>query len=249
MLNIEVHNIDRFNAACEMFVKDLGWEQKDVVKQQTRLLAEELMHATPPFPKGTDGTSKAGQEAGMNAVRRDLTRAVTPASAIFSSDFKDKSLEKIVQRKNYDKLNAMLPHLPGLSHWTAVPFTEDLHTSQKRYAGKAREMFRMTMDERKWKQYLAKLQGRVGYVKSGWGYIVQQLGGNVPAWISKHFGYTPGKMIQNLDDTKPSIKIDNTVPMSCVSKYNFAFKKRTREMLENLAFRINKKAKERGLSK
>ncbi len=239
---IAVRNVEGFNACIAMYQDVLGKSTKEVVLQQSKLLAVELMHQTPPWENGTDGTSLAGRKVGMEAVRRDLIKIVTPSKMLFRDEFKNKSLEKIVRRKDYNKLNAALEHIPKLKKWRAVPFNENLHRTVKySYSkfGNVNLKKQVTMDNREWNKYLSKVQDRVGMVKAGWGLAAEALGAKVPKWVSRHFGYCNGRFINwDIDPEKPQITMENETPVRLVSKYNFAYYKRQREMQEDIAYKL-----------
>jgi hypothetical protein len=246
---VSVENVDKVNALIQSFSNELGWLPNEVVRDETKRLAQECMDQTPPWPNGSDGTSKAGEKVGIEAVRRDILKAVTPVNMVFKDAFKDKHFEDIIRRKDYQSVNAALENMPKLSRWHAVPFSEELHTKFKRGRyGRMKDQYVMTLDNRKHAQYSRRTEGHVGYVKAGFALIVAQLGGKVPAWVAKHFGYCKGRMDDQSDTENPHIKFENEVPMKLGSKYNYAFKKRAREMFERLSFLVKEKQKRAGLA-
>lgn len=239
----------KLNAALSLYQTEFGKTLKEIIPQQTKLLAHELMDQTPPWPNGTDGTSKTGEAVGKAAVERDIARAVTRKDILLKGQTTDNTLDKLFKRRDYTKINERISHYPQLKKWTAVPFDEQLHLRTRRYKGHMKEQFKFTPDVNKHKQYVKKIQDRVGYVKSGWAFIAHQFGDNtIPKWVSKHYAYTKGKLDQSqLDAENPLIGFENEVPLNVVSKMTYGIEKRSREMMEDIAFKSAYKARQAGL--
>lgn len=239
---ISIQNIEKFNATMDMLASLPGTVLKEVIPQEAKLLALSFMDRTPPYPRGSDGTSLEGKRIGMAAVRADISRSITKSELIFNSPFINKSLEKLVKKKDYAGLNAALKEIPDLNKWSAQPFTEDLHIGPRnryRRYGHIKEQHIMTLDDRKQEAYTKKVEGRVGMSKAGWAISAFKLGATeIPAWVKKHFGYCKGYMIDGLNEEKPFISIENDVLITIRSKMDFAISVRTREMQEKIAYRL-----------
>lgn len=237
---VTAENVSAFNGAISRFQFEMGRNLRDTLTQQTKLLSMELGAQTPPWENGTDGTSLAGKVVGEAAVREGIIRSITPVNLLLDQDFKNKDLAKLVKNRNYKKLNAKLLFMKGkLQKWEARKFDPSLHTDWRdrfaKYANVTEQKY-FTLDINKEKQYIKQEQKLVGWVKSGWYFVAAALGqkSGIPAWIKKQFGITAGTVQQNLNRDDPNITFWNIIPVALVSKYNYAFQKRIREMGEYL---------------
>jgi hypothetical protein len=190
-------------------------------------------------------------------IKGDLIRAITPIDMIFDESYKSKWLEKVVRRKDYDKMNKFLENVPKMKSWKADKFAESYHTnargSYKYGVGSPKKI--MTMDVKSWQRYLKELQDRVGYSKAGWAVAVQRLGGSVPAWISKHIPYAKGGIDENVtqpskDTTNFYVSMWNSTPLvnTYTSRYNYAIGYVADKMSRDISAKLDYLAKKRGLT-
>lgn len=239
--------VKRYNQALGGFIKDLGYDAPKTIKQYSRLLAEDLMEQCPPFEGKTGSNTQAARKSGLEKIKRDLLRSVTPADYIFKDSFNNKHLEKIIKRHKWTQLDAAMQNMPKFQSWRAVPFDEGAVEAKKPdlyWKGKQNNL--VTLDQAKWKRYLKKLQDRVGYMKAGFGVAVSLLGGKVQSWIAKHLGYARGYCFDETDNTmSPHVEFGNTTPT--VGRYNhrfnYAITKRADKMFRDLVFKINNRLK------
>lgn len=195
-------DVDGFNKAIGRILATSKRDMKTVINQQARLLAQQCMHFTPPFAGGklptgeAAGTTKADQKAGTEAVKNQIIRTMTPPSVMFPDGFKDKNLEKIVKKKQNDKLQSYFDNVKSekLKGWKVKPFNTDLHTKTRmygnRYRPKPQKVF--VNDERSVQRYIKDVQKRVGYMKAGWGKAITFFGGKVVSWVATHLPYAKG---------------------------------------------------------
>jgi hypothetical protein len=205
VITIKVNSKDAeaFNRAITNLIATSKRDLRTVINQQAKLLATQFMHLTPPFaggtiPKGDErGTTKADQKAGVEAVKRDILKTMTPPSVLFKGGYKDKRVEKWVKRKENHKIQAWFDNLPKtspMSKFDVHPFDYRLHINRRVYGRRFRptEQFKFVNEENKIKQYIREVQGRVGYSKAGWGTGVVFFGGKVPSWVQANIPISKG---------------------------------------------------------
>jgi len=249
MINVAVKEVDAkaFNDAVNNIIATSNRDMKEVVNQQGKLLAIELMNYTPPFaggkvPKGeASKTTKGDQRQGMEAVKRDILRTMTPPSELFKMGFKNKWLEKVVKSKDDKKIQQYFESVksPILNKYKVAQFDPQLHLSKRVYSNRFRPkyQYKFVSNEGFVKKYIKEMQGRVGYMKAGWAVAAQFFGATIPKWIEDHLYYAKGEVkILNEDPTNYSIEMANYTPTidRHASSYNVAIRMRTNAL--NRAF-------------
>lgn len=251
-VDIKVEGLERLGGVLSRFITDLGIDSEVIIKQTARQLANDFMTETAPFIRdlnsgqtGIVSNKKVAKDTGINAIRHDLLNCVTPVSEIFDQAFKNKYVEKIIKNKNVAGLQALIAKSNKLRGWKVVPFTKNLHTDQRDRYSRYRvpkSLRQMTFDERELRRYQQSLEKRVGFSKAGWGLTVAALGGKVPPWISRHFGYCKGTVQTNIQDkNNPSVEFSNSSGDigRYHGRYNYAIQLRADKMLLDLQHKIN----------
>jgi hypothetical protein len=251
MITVEVKGMDTLNTSILTLISELNLPFQEVFPQEARLLAEEAMRRTPPFPNGDMGGSNAkdAQTAGEVVAGGDVDRAQTPVSVAFPEESKNKWLRKIIRKKDVDKLKKAFEHIPTMTGWTVQPFNKEVH---KRLRGRTGTRYRvkgnriMTLDNAKQKAYRKENNRDVGWMKAGWGVTVAMLQGRVPAWIKRNFGDAPGSMDMDVSDNnpKPYVRMWNHAPTigRFADAYEYAVQWRIEKITEKVSQALARRA-------
>lgn len=241
MILAELKGAAEFNEALGYLMSELNLPYQEVFPTEARLLAQEVMKRTPPFPKSTGVAGTNGsdaKQAGETTVGGDVERAQTPSKLIIKGQTTDKWLKKVIRKKDIEKINSAFQAIPSMRGWKVQPFNSENHKrlrgdTGKRYKVKHSSKI-MTLEDSKYNAYKKEQQKKVGWMKAGWGISVQMLQGRVPAWISRNFGTAPGAMEMDVSDNnpRPYVKIWNDAPLigRFAEAYEWAFKERIEAM-------------------
>lgn len=194
-------------------MQELGIEFREALYAEWPLLIRKVMDFTPPFKaKGQRGLSDLA--VGRAAVAYDIYKVMKP----FNPATRTKALERIVERKDIAAFNALAARStnPYMAGKTAVAFDPTLHLSARnargRVEGRDRGRYVLGSDVGLLKQYVAKVQNRVGYAKSGWLKALLLVGGEAPGYVSKQ-GTGGGDVIDDhANPDFPSITAINRTP-------------------------------------
>lgn len=240
-------SLNKFNGVMNAFSQQLGRDLKETVVQSTVSLCEQLMEETPPYvnKKGSNGLD--AKRIGQKAIKLNLAKSVTPINLVFGGEVKNKNIRKIIRRKDVKALQDVFDNSSGkMKKWKVLPFDKSMHT-----LGNRKKRYVATFDTKKWNERLRQLQDRVGYMKAGWGYTIQKLGGKVSGWISKCIPFTKAGMTMTNDEAKPVITFWNGTPTitKFQDRYNNAIKRLTDRMLKSLQIKMAYNARKNGLKK
>lgn len=180
-----------FANALRRFNREVKGDTQKFILEQSGMFVKDAVKYT--FPKK--------RMHGVKAVRRDISRAVTPLRINASDgvpatfdDIRDERLREklnaLLRAKNYRALEAILKKFRG-EKTKVVRFSDRLHRSVRDSRGRVtRDQHTYTPDYKDWKKYRQKIEKRVGLHKHGWMGAVtklRSLGVNIklPAWIEK----------------------------------------------------------------
>lgn len=189
---VNAHELEK---AIQRYARELGMDLPRIVQQTFKLIIKDAIRFSPPKSRAQ----------GRNAVQRDISRA------IYLIDFRRINnfprLGDLVQKRDVTAVEAILARMKG--RWASmrvVPFNESLHTSVRDKRGRVQRTKRIaTLDGTLHRRYVRKVQGHVGYTKSGWKPSAQHAGLTLPAWVSGH-GSPPGSVSDHTKSTdKPYI--------------------------------------------
>lgn len=200
-------------------VSQLGIEFRDGLYEEWPLLIRKVMDFTPPFKtrpaKGAGPASSASDlSVGRKAVAFDIYKTMRP----FNPAARTPGLEKVLDRRDVATFNLMASRSknPLMSNLTAVPFDPTLHLAARnrrgRVEGRSRNKVVLGSDVGLLKQYVSKVQSRVGYAKSGWLKALLLVGGEAPGYVTKQ-GTSGGDVIDDHANPEfPSITAINRTP-------------------------------------
>lgn len=259
MITVEVSTKDaaQFNNAVNNIIATSKRDLREVINQQAKLLANQFMVMTPPFangkiPGGEDSKTKtkADQIQGMNAVRESILKTMTPPSILFPNGFKDKNLEKIVKRKDLNKIQAYFDNVKSekLKGWKVKPFNQSLHTNVRTYGNRFRPKPQKVFvdDERAVQKYIREKQRLVGYMAAGWAVAVTKWGGKVASWISRLIPISKGTATVLVDNgTNYVVEMSNSAASASrfTRLYNVAVRMRTNALLRMYSDYLDKNLK------
>jgi len=198
--------------------RDLG----DIVRQVTRLLAGNLMHAAQPY-----GATLAARKTGEGAVMRDVGKVFMGASAAYKEiQVADKKLAsawyKAVKAGEFAKAEKMIEK-STLPFRNARLSKEVLKAVHKKYRGQDGTVNRQSpamiiSDPKALKEYAKKASQKVGFGKAGWITAASSIGGasmgrlgKIPAWVTRHKGTAPGGANDKSRGDDPFVTITNQV--------------------------------------
>lgn len=203
-----------FEAALRNLAKATGKSFRQVVDQNSRLIAINLAHQTQPF-----GMDSGAKKAGEGAVMRDIGRVYKPASQVFE-EVKEESAAQArgfyaaVKSGNYSMAEDILKRTGIKDRNTTVgEFEPSVHGKWRNRRGTVnRHRAALIVPKAKdIKNYAKEVARRVGIAKSGWIAAGLQLGrlSRVPAWIKRHTG--TGNATRRGGEVNPSAKMNNNV--------------------------------------
>lgn len=195
-----------------LYMAATGKNMREALYEEWPLLMRKVMDFTPPFKsKGSRGISDLS--VGRKAVSGDIYKTMRP----FNPAAKTKALESILDRKDFAAFNIIARRAknPLMRGAYAIPFTENEHLRQRdsrgRVGGVDRRRVVLGSDAALLKKYVAKIQGRVGYAKSGWLKALLLVGGEAPGFVVKQ-GMGGGDVIDDHAAEDPSITAINRTP-------------------------------------
>lgn len=170
-----------------------GWSEKSaskIFKEESRLLFERIIQG----PKGVGGkrglaTPPETRAQGINAVKRDVYRAIKPLRA---SDYSDKTIARAIRTKPYDFLQEMAKRGAfgeKLKNARIGLWEMDWHKEQRDKRGivSKKSTYRYaTKDIEGLNSYVRYKQYMVGQGKGGWAKALIAAGGTPLRWIGRH---------------------------------------------------------------
>lgn len=188
---VEVSNFER-NAVAFAVAADR--ELVDVLTQEARLFAKNVIQRTPPFVSMSGLESFAVQRrAGEEAVKRDVERAFAPVDTLpekfTRSPRLKRQMERAIEARDIDRVRGLfvVAKIPSSSLVQAP--TEALHNSVRDRRGRVRRSRTSyyVMDGRALQRFVRQKQKLVGRAKAGWvaGARALQVRG-LPQWIQRH---------------------------------------------------------------
>lgn len=196
------------------YVAATGKTMREALDEEWPLLLRKVMDFTPPFKtKGRPGVSDLS--VGRAAVAFDIYKTMRPFDP---QQIRSKSLKRIVEQKDIAAFNALAARSksPILQGATAIAFSKNEHLRQRnargRVPGRDRNRVVLGSDVAALKRYVAEVQSRVGFAKSGWLKALQKVGGTAPSYVTRQ-GTAGGDVIDDRNNPdSPSIEAINRTP-------------------------------------
>ncbi len=206
--------VDVWERKLALYMAATGKHMREALYEEWPLLMRKVMDFTPPFKsKGTRGVSDLS--VGRKAVASDIYKTMRPFDPAM---VKTPQMQRIVDRKDfaaYDVIAARSIN-PLMQGTRAIAFAEATHTGQRNRRGrvdrKSLNHVVIGSDAVLLNKYVKKIQGRVGYAKSGWLKALMLVGGEAPAYVTSK-GMGGGDVIDDhANDDHPSITAINQTP-------------------------------------
>lgn len=234
-------------------------ELTPLVHQEARLFCKEVVTWTPPASQGKTGVKAKKQ--GEAAVARDIYRiygtlsdgyetikAIDPAAA--------SAYWFLVQEGNYQAAGDILRMFGARQFGSTRSFAKfDGGTMHKRFRNRQGRITRnrvmmIVTDGDVLKDYVKKMQGRVGLLASGWNTAAAKLGVKLPAWISRH-GTANGGVAVETGNGKLVIVISNKVrygaALEMQRRANYVMRYRRAALRRRLPYVLRAALKKSGL--
>lgn len=164
---------------------------REALYEEWPLLIRKIMDFTPPFAPGggAGGLSSGGGSdlaVGRAAVNRDIRKTMRP----FNPATRSRRLEKIITDRNIKAFNLMASRVKSgpMAGARAVAFSPAVHKSQRNARGRVGKVLGNVVlgsDVGLLKKYIALVQSRVGFAKSGWLKALLLAGGEAPAFVAR----------------------------------------------------------------
>ncbi len=177
----------------------------ETLDEEFPLLVEVIVKLTPPKTLAQ----------GRGAVRRDISKTMRPFDP---QAIQTEGIREIVQRKDVEAYNIVSGRVKAgpMRGTSAIAFSPEVHTRRRNAYGRIGSDSRQVVlgsDAGLLRRYIAEVQKRVGYAKSGWLAALRLVGGrSAQAFVERHG--TAGGAVQ--DDRKnpdrPSITAINRTP-------------------------------------
>lgn len=158
---------------------ELGMDMEDVLRTQSRLLGERLIHFTPPKTLGM----------GRQAVARDLNKVTGfPNPDVIRNDKLRSTMKQIVQRKDHEALQAMAQHLYPRERYLVEPFWPRLHVAARsaRTHRVPKKINRLSLNKADFNRYVKEVQSHVGRLRAGWIPFLTFGKSTSHAWVQRH---------------------------------------------------------------
>ena len=239
-------NDDKFSAAMQRFVSELGMSAPEVFKTQMRLFLKDLQENT--WPKSAP--------QGKARLVADINKAVAPLSGSWTG-LKDGRLKTRLRqvtsgsKKDLTALRAILSNMGGRFASARVEeFSPSLHTNQRDpRTGRVKARSRVyTPDTAAYRHYVNLMKGFVGWARGGWNAGAKHLGEARAVWYS-HFtrgGTSSGNPGTRFD---PNIRMENrAVKIPGYGRtVEFVLRLREKKMTLSLQHTLNRLARQAGL--
>lgn len=194
-------NVDsiRFDRAMAVLSREVEGGAPKVVKDETKLLLQQVIRFTPPKTLAQ----------GRAAVARDVQRAMTPLD---DTKFTSKKIATAIRQKNVNAMRDIVRRIPSMRDYGVEEFDPiKLHQNKRDSRGRIQRNKKIfVLDKKGWKRYAKATQKHVGSAKAGYWPGLQAVGGTVPSWVSRHSGIFGGVDAGKLyDPHSPRIRITN----------------------------------------
>ena len=203
-ITIPKGELARFSRAMRIKADKMGENINDVITQQSRLMALDLVNATPPTKahRANLGTGafrnpapQMQRKQGLNAVKMDNKRLFQPLRSIdmvrdvLNTPGKN-AFKTMVRAGQYDDLAhtihvmGLLPFKPKIIKDASKEFLNKWRDKRGRVFRRVKNPF-LVVNGSSIKTVLKEQQAKVGLLKSGWVNALKLMGLSVPGWIAK----------------------------------------------------------------
>ncbi len=197
----------------------MGKNVRQGLNEEWPLLIRKIIDFTPPFKtKGLPGSSDLS--IGRKAVAFDIYKTMKPFDP---KGLTNKGLIRAIVNKDFAAFDAIAAHAkaPWLINAKGIAFSPSVHTSRRNPRGRVvgpnlNNRVLGTDGSTQLNAYVASIQKRVGYAKSGWSaaynLVADPEGRGLPAYVQRQ-GMSGGEVVDDRNnETNPSVTAINTTP-------------------------------------
>lgn len=196
-----------------LYVEKLGVTVHEFLDEEWPLLLRKVMDFTPPFVSG-GSTGVSDLSVGRAAVSRDIQKTMRPFDPTV---VRSKQLKKVLDERDIAVFNLIASRAKrGPMVMRAVAFSQAVHRSQRNARGRVGKTLGNVVigrDVEALRNYILHMERAVGIAKSGWWSALSLVGGEAPAYVTRHGRGEYGGYIddrKNIDE--PSITAINRTP-------------------------------------
>ena len=252
MVNFSIPDSElrKLNKALGELSSATGKTLKDVIRQESALLAVDMVNYTPPVVANNPNNFRnpapnAQRIQGEQAVEKDIRRMFQPLDSISAvNNSKSKGLNNAITQalkvRDWTGLaevlfaTGILPFKPKIIE-TADPA---LHRKYRNRRGKVLKSIKnpwLVVDGKSIDKYVVKQQKKVGSAKGGWVKVLRGFGRRVSGWIDK--GPRSGEFTKK--DTAFSVEYTMANQMAYAQKhYPNIVARAVKERLYNITHRV-----------
>jgi hypothetical protein len=182
----------KFRDTIDQYIKLVGRDSLDLLKQQSILLCTDMATVTQPYTNSTKS-----KKLGENAVSRDINKVFRGPKKMYDRIKKEsedvaKGFWSLYKSGKFKDAEELFYKATGER---VQEITKTPHIKARNKRGRVTDssadinaVYHVKSDDRI-KAYAGKIQKRVGFAKSGWITAAEQIGTikkRVPAWIKRH---------------------------------------------------------------
>ena len=208
---------DAFRHMIELITTTTKTDARKVVKEEARLLLQQIIKFTPPFGEqyltSTGKTRRPhGKTIGRQAVDRDIRRALNP---MLEEDWRSPRIKEVIRNRDTKAMMAILDNMKytkskGMTEW-AGDFRSQ-HLKVRDNYGRVRKKSNVfTFDGKGTLNYIKKVQKRVGMAKGSWGKALSLAGGTPAPWTIKALAESSKNIHKELDHMNDPVNPSLTV--------------------------------------
>ncbi len=180
-------SIEKWTQSSATYIDKLGVTTREFLDEEWPLLLRKVMDFTPPFKtQGTTGVSDLS--VGHAAVSRDIQKTMRPFSPLH---VRTKGLKKALDERDIALFNLIAARVKTgpMAGARAVAFSPAVHKSQRNARGTVGKTLGNVVigrDVEALKKYIERMKRAVGIAKSGWWSALSLVGGEAPAYVTRH---------------------------------------------------------------
>lgn len=251
-----------WNKAANEMVRRLGMDADEVLRTQGAYLALTLMNYTPPFARYGINNPARDYKLMQESINKNLIKRAEPVVLVEwqTQQLKD-TFRRLLQAGDKQTMEKIAKATLG-EKWTVAQWDESMHKGNGGLdrRGRARKAYRLVTRFDDWNSYRTKLLGRIGFAKAGWAKAAADMGRQlssgraqyqVPEYVRRHaHSGAPGSGTVATNQQNPNVVVKNWAKGigNYAGTMRNAIKRRSEAMWAQVAFMLDKAAKQAGFS-
>lgn len=192
-------------------VRVTGREGGEVIRQESKLLVQDLVRLTPPFGPAPSTESYGKQrEVGEHAVERDVRNVFTvlDLDKIRNEGIRER-LRLLMRKGDLDGVKGVLKGCKIPVNTVLLEADAGVHEFARDRRGRVQTWKKIyVIRERGVNRYVREMKSHVGRSKAGWAAAAAALGVRLPSWITRH-GTSGGSVRDQTRGNEPKVTIVN----------------------------------------